>query len=178
MKKITFCIIIFLLQCNLLLFSQVKEPEKPYIAKINDDIDFQSFNYRAKISIQGRASLTETNIVLNSDILIFADNRKVKVKDISKINVLLWEKRSKLNKHTFYPSRYEVFYRDYRKEILNGNVESLNKIRTGNKKSGYIYLYYYDYFKDGKWTNSGVSDFEGLVSKPAEGCAVSIELIQ
>lgn len=178
MKKFTILIIIFFLHLNIFLFSQVKEPEKPYIAKLNDNIDFQSFNYKARISIQGRTAPAETNIILNSDILIFADNKKVKVKDISRINVLLWEKRSRLNKHTFYPSRYEVFYRDYRKEILNGNSELLNKIRTEDKKSGYIYLYYYDYYRNGKWTNSGVSDFDGLVSKPAEGCAVSIELIQ
>lgn len=178
MKKFTLIIIIFFLQLNLFLFSQVKEPEKPYIAKINDDIDFQSFTYRSRISIHGRNPLSEINIILNSDTLIFPENKKVKIKDISKITVLLWEKRSKFNKHTFYPSKYEVFYRDYRKEILNGNIEQLNKIRTGNKKSGYIYLYYYDYFQNGKWVNSGISGFDGLISKPADGCAVSIELIQ
>jgi hypothetical protein len=178
LNKFTIAIIILFLHLDIFLFSQVKEPEKPYIAKVKDDIDFQSFNYRARILIQGRTAPAEMNIILNSDILIFADNKKVKVRDISRINVLLWEKRSRLNKHTFYPSRYEVFYSDYKKEILNGNVESLNKIRTADKKSGYIYLYYYDYYRNGKWTNSGVSDFDGLVSKPAEGCAVSIELIQ
>ena len=39
-------------------------------------------------------------------------------------------------------------------------------------------LYYLDYFKNGKWINSGVSDFDAFYSKPADGCAVSIELIQ
>lgn len=178
MKQIIFFITLFLLQPDLILYSQVKEPELPHITEINDNIDFQNFNFKVKITIQGKAGLTEGNIVLNSDVLIFPDSRKIKVKEISKINVVMWEKRSRLNKHTFYPSRYEIFYRDYRKEVLNGNIESLNKLKIINKKTGYIYLYYYDQFKDGKWISSEVPDFNASVSKPAEGCAVSIELIQ
>ena len=177
LKQIIF-IIIFILHWNMILFSQVKEPELPYIAGINSNIDFQDFSFKSRISIQGKTGFTEGNVVLNSDVLIYPDKRQIKVKDVSKITVLMWGKRSRLNKHTFYPSRYEIFYRDYRKEILNGNIESLNKIKISNKKTAYIYLYYYDYFKDGKWSNSGVTDFDATSIKPAEGCAVSIELIQ
>jgi hypothetical protein len=178
LKKIIFFIAIILLHANLILYSQVKEPELPFIEEINESIDLQSFNYKARISIQGKTGFTEGALVLNSDVLIYPDKRQIKVKDISRITVIMWEKRSRLNQHMFYPSRYEIFYRDYRKEVLNGNIESLNKIKISNKKRGIVYFYYYDYFKNGRWASSGVADFDAFSLEPAEGCGVSIELIQ
>jgi hypothetical protein len=178
LKKIIFSIVLILLQESLFLYSQVKEPEQPYVEEINESIDLMNFNYRVRVSIQGRAGFTEGNLVLNSDVLNYPDRRQVKVKEISKITVLMWEKRAKLNQNMFYPSRYEIFYRDYRKEVLNGNIESLNKIIVINNKRGGVYFYYYDYYKNGRWTVSGVTDFDGFSLKPADGCGISIELMQ
>ncbi len=177
MKIIIPVIILFLLNLNLLLFSQVKEPGRPDIPEIDNSV-ISGFKFKMRIILQGKTSPIEEGMVLDSDVLTTADNRVLKLNDISKINITLWEKRSKINRHIFYPSQYEIFFRDYRKVIINGNIELLNRVKRSNKKSGYIYLYYYDYFKNGKWINSGVSDFNAPVSKPAEGCAVSIELIQ
>ncbi len=158
------------------LFSQVKEPERPNIPEINNNIE-SGFIFKVKLSIQGKPSIIEGAMDLNTDELVTADKRVIKLNDISKVNIIMWEKRSKANRHTFYPSRYELFFRDYRKIIINGNIELLNKIRLSNKKPGYYYSYYYDYFEKGKWINSGSTGFDAYVLKPAEGCIVSIELI-
>jgi len=160
----------------MLIFSQVKEPERPNIPEINNMIE-SGFIFKVKLSIQGKPSSIEGRIDLNTDEWITADKRAIKLNDISKITIIMWGKRSKLNRHTFYPSRYELFFRDYRKIIINENIELLNRIKLSNKKPGYYYSYYYDYFKKEKWINSGSTDFDAFVLKPAEGCIVSIELI-
>jgi hypothetical protein len=158
------------------LLSQVKEPEQPVIPEISNKIE-SGFTFKVKLTIHGDSSSIEGEIGLNTDELTTADKRIIKLNDISKINIILWDKRSKMNRHTFYPSRYEVFFRDYRKTIINGNIELLNRIRLNRKKPGFIYSYYYDYFEKGKWINSGSTSFDASASKPAEGCVVSIELI-
>ncbi len=140
--------------------------------------DLENYRYRARVTFQGRDEFTETWIVLNSDVLTTADNKSLHIRDISRINVLLWEKRDAFKGHTFYPSRYEIIFADYRKVTVNGNIDSLNRIKTGNRRPGYLYFYYYDYYKKGRWVNSGVPEYNALISKPAAGCAVSIELIQ
>lgn len=178
MKRILFFITILVLCQYPTLFSQVKEPGLPSLPEIKTPDDLASRKFKARIAVQGRDELTEGEFVLNSDFLITRDNINISIKDISKINVLSWEKRNVVNRHSFYPSRYEILFNDNRKIIINGNIESLNRIKIGSRKSGYIYFYYYDYYKKGKWINSGVTDFNALISKPASGCAVSIELIQ
>ena len=125
-----------------------------------------------------RNDFIEGDLQLNSDVLITPDNQTIKMKDISRINIILWEKRRKSSKYIFYPSKYELFLRDYKKIIINGNINSLNKIKINSKKTGYLYLYYFDTYKNGKWLNSKVPDFDALVAKPSVGCTVSIELIQ
>ena len=175
MKRIIFIITVALLCRGPELLSQFKEPGRPDIPEINNELE--GFKFRVRIALQGRDGFIEGEMISNSDFLTTDDNKNIKIKDISRINVLTWEKRSRMNKHSFYPSRYELFYNDYRKVILNGNIESLNRIRIGRRKPPFVYLYYYDYFENGKWINSGVSGYDALIDKPAPGCAVSIELI-
>lgn len=160
------------------LFSQVKEPARPFTPGINSIDEFESFKFKVKIAVQGRDDFIAGEMILNSDVLNTPDNKIIKIKEISKITVQMWERRTTINNNVFYPSRYELLFNDNRKIIINGNIDSLNKIKTGNKKSGYIYFYYYDYFKNGKWINSGVSDYAASISKTTNGCGVSIELIQ
>ena len=178
MKPVICFICLFLLLLSPHIFSQVNNPDLPETPVINSDIDPEIFKFKARITIQGKAQLLEDIIVLNSDTLNSSDNKKIKIKDVFRINVLQWEKRTRVNAHIFYPSKYELLFHDYRKIVLNGNIELLNRVKISTKKSGYIFLYYHDYFKNGKWRNSGSSDFNEPVSKPAEGCVVSIELIQ
>jgi hypothetical protein len=160
----------------MLLLSQVKEPERPDIPEINNTIE-SGFIFKVKLTIHGKPSSMEGEMHLNTDVLITADKRIIRLKDISKINIIMWEKRSKINRHIFYPAQYEFFFRDYRKIIINGNIELLNRIKLSNKNTVYIYSYYYDYFKKEKWINSGSTGFDASVSRPAEGCIVTIELI-
>lgn len=160
------------------LTGQVKNPEMPGIPVIDTDIDIQTFRFRVRITLQGEAAPVDGVMILNSEVLTSADNKSYKLKDISRINITLWEKRTRINKHIFYPVRYELLLRDYKKIVVNGNIEQLNRIRFNSRKQGYVYLYYYDYFKDGRWINSGAVEFNPAISKPSDGCAVSIELIQ
>jgi len=178
LKRVTTLITVFLLCHYPLVFSQVKEPVQPYIPEINSQNNFEGYKFKVRIAVQGRDDLIEGEMLSDSGVLTTQDNRSIKIKDISKIIILLWERRDIINRHSFYPSRYEIFFNDNRKVIVNGNIESLNRIKTGTKKSGYVYFYYYDYYKKGKWINSGIPVYNALISKPAEGCAVSIELIQ
>ncbi len=150
----------------------------PEIPVINSDIDTEIFKYKVRIALQGKSELLEEIIVLGSDTLISSDNKRIKIKDVFKISVISWEKRTRVNRHVFYPSRYELLLRDYKKLVLNGNIELINRIKINNKKSRYFYLFFHDYFKNGKWSNSGETDFNTPVSRPADGCAISIELIQ
>jgi len=178
LKPVICLIFVFLLFQNPYIFSQVNNPDIPEVPVINSDIDTAISKFKARITIQGKAQLLESVIVLNSDTLTTSDNKKIKIKDIFRITVLQWEKRTRMNTHIFYPLKYELLFHDYRKIVLSGNIELINRVKINTIKSGYIYLYYHDYFKNGKWINSGSTGFNEPVSKPAEGCAVSIELIQ
>jgi len=149
----------------------------PDIPEINNNIDVQIIKLKVRIIRQGNTVPIEGELLLSSDVLITPDNKKIQIKEINRINILMWEKRSKLNRHIFYPSRYELLFRDYRKIIINGNIESLNKLKVITGKSGFLYLYFYDYLKNGKWINNGASDFDSIISKPADGCVIFIELI-
>jgi len=177
--KLFVCFIpLFFLFQNSYIFGQVINPDMPENPVINGDIDTEVFKFKVRIAVQGRGDLQEETVILSSDTLISSDNKRIKIKDVFKISVISWEKRTRLNKHVFYPLKYEILLRDYKKIIHNGNIELFNRLKTSNKKSGYIYLYYHDYFKNGKWINSGETDFNSPVSRPADGCCISIELIQ
>ena len=175
MKKIDF-ILILLLCSNTLLLSQVKDPGLPFTPEINSDIDMQNFRYKVRITVQGSDNPVNDEIILDTDSLTTADNRIFKIKDISRLSVLLWEKRNTLNRYSFYPSRYEFTFRDYKKLVVDGNIVLLNKIKISKNKN--IYFYFYDSYKNGRWIISGVPDFDAAVTKPASGCVLSIELIQ
>lgn len=157
---------------------EIKIPDPPNIPEINADMDHQVFKYKVKIFLQGIPDPYEGEIVLNSDVLIINNFKSIKVEDVRKIIVKSWGKSKNLNKYIFYPQEYEIILRDYTKVNFNGNFDTLNKIRILNKKNTYIYLYYYDYYKDGKWINSGLTGFQIKFSKPADGCAISIEVNQ
>lgn len=176
MKQIICFVLVLLLQ-HPDIFSQVNNPVIPEIPEINSDIDTAIYKFKTRITIQGKSGMLEDIIVLNSDTLTTSGNQKIKIKDVFRINILLWEKRTRVNKHIFYPAKYELLLHDYRKIILNGNIELLNRIKTGSKKAAYFYSYYHDYFQNGKWINSGSPDFNEAVSKPADGSIIAIEFL-
>jgi len=198
LKKIILCSILITLCFNLYIYSQVKEPENPkepedpFSPDVNTNIDKDNltvktrvtlngkdhFIVKARVTLQGRDKLLISFIALSSDVLIAGKNR-FKISDLTKINILKWKRsEKKTDSYIFYPDRYELFFRDYRNQIVNGNIESLNKIIVMEKKSYNIYLYYYDYFKDNKWTNSGGRDFNAAFTTPIDGTVISIELIE
>jgi len=159
---------------NPYVYSQIKEPESPYSPVVDKD----NFNVKAEVTIQGRDKPIIGFIALSSDVLTVGDNR-FKISDLARINILMWKRSErKFNSHIFYPDRYELLFRNNKSQIINGNIESLNKIRVVGKKGYCIYLYYYDYFKNGKWINSGIANFDATFTTPVNGSVISIELIE
>ena len=178
MKKIILYSILITLCFNPYIYSQIKEPAPPYTPAIDSNIDKDNFIVKARVTLQGSEQPLNGSIALNTDVLTVGDN-KINISDVTKINILMWKRgERKINGYTFYPDRYELFFRNYKSQIINGNIESLNKIRVIDKKSFYIYLYYFDYFKNGKWINSGAADFNASFTTPIEGSVLSIELIE
>lgn len=178
MNKIIVLLVIFL-QTELLLFSQVKIPDLPVVPEIITDTNRPIYKYTGRVAVQGKG-IIDGEIILDTDTLTTHNNAtQIKIKDLNKINILLWEKRKRNKSYIFYPAKYELIFRDSRKIIINGNIKSINRLRMRiNDKFKYFYLFYYDYFKKSRWVNSGLTDFNSSCSIPAKGCVTSIEVIQ
>lgn len=175
MKKLISVFIILLIHQYLCLFSQIKEPLNPSIPDIDEQYKLKPFQSKTRITIHGKTDVLECVIELNSDAMKTGDKGIINIKDVSKIDILMWGRKTSFNKHVFYPVRYEILFRDNRKVFVDGNIDLLNRIKIGNKK--FIYSYYYDYYKKGKWSNGGSADFKATHLRPAAGCAVVIEFL-
>ncbi len=157
---------------------EVKLPELPDTPRTDENIDFSKYIFRAKIYQSGREGAVEGNLLFGADSIMTPDKKNIKLRDIYKISVLQWERRNSSGRNRFYPSRYELLFHDYRKINITGNIETLNRISFSGRKPAALYLYYYDYFREGKWVNSGINGYDALFVKPAHGCVVSIEFPQ
>ncbi|MCL1833539.1 MAG: hypothetical protein FWG49_03460 [Leptospirales bacterium] len=183
MKRIILYSILISLSFNPYIYSQIKEPDPPYTPAIEGNIDKNNFIVvKARVTLQGRDEPLNASIALSADALTAGESR-IKISDLSKINILMWKRRTRkingnIHSYIFYPDRYELFFRNSKRQIIDGNIESLNKIRVVDKKNFYIYLYYIDYFQNEKWINRGSADFNIAFTTPIEGCVTSIELIE
>jgi hypothetical protein len=179
LNRLTALLIIFF-HAEVLLFSQVKIPDQPFVPEIKTDTNRPINKFTVKVVIHGMGNV-DGDMVLDTDVLITHDSNvpQIKIIDLSKINILLWEKRSRKKVHIFYPVKYELTFRDSSKITVTKNIVSINRIKVRiNNRFKYFYLFYYDYFKKGKWINSGFTEFKSQFSKPVNGCVTSIEVIQ
>ncbi len=84
----------------------------------------------------------------------------VAIADIESIEFTRW-RGTERRKHefTFYPSDMKIILRDKKMLLCTGGAALLNRLafRSGGE-SRFIYSYFYDYWKNNAWRNSGQSD--------------------
>jgi len=163
-----------------LLPGQVKNPEQPSIPEIVNETDSSEYKKKANITIQGKGVIGG-EIFFGSDTLATGDSLvpNIQISQINRITAVSWQKYKRNRSYVFYPSRYEVVYRDSRKIIIDCNIRSLNLLKVKiNNRIRKFYMFYYDSYKKNKWVNSGLADFNIFFTKPVDGCVTSIEVIQ
>lgn len=180
MKPGLLIVFILFLVPEISVSGQVKNPEMPPIPGIVNDTDGSAFKKNANVTIQGKGVIG-AEIFFSSDTLTTGDNLvpAIQISQVTRITAVSWQKYKRNRSYVFYPSRYEVVYRDSHKIMIDGNIRSLNllKLKISNRTAKF-YMFYYDYYKKNKWVNTGLSDFNIFFTKPADGCITSIEVIQ
>lgn len=176
-----FCIIaIIMLTAPGLLFPQIKTPVIDNIPDINFNAVETTEKYKVKVTLYGKEPL-QGEIILNAGSSINplgGGGRIYPFSDIVRISVTMWSKQRRGSGWVFYPECYEIILRDNTRLVYKGNLEFLNRIRftEEQKKTGFVYTYFYDYFKQGKWINTGTPGEQTLPSRPASGTLYIIEL--
>lgn len=162
------------------VLSQVKEPVVDDIPDVTLDMTESIERYRVRLTLYGKEPVTGEIILRGgSSINPSGDPQRIyRFTDISRITINSWSKNRKGDGWVFYPAGYEIILKDQTRVSHAGNIGFLNRISfaSGQKKTVYVYTYFYDYFKKGKWINSGSSDFEGQISVPAPRTLYIIEL--
>ena len=171
--------IIFIIPYTLLP-GQVKNPDIPFIPDVVSETENSGYKKNANITIQGKGVIGG-EIFFGSDTLTTGDSLvpAIRISQINRITAVSWQKYKRNRSYVFYPSRYEVVYRDSRKIMIDGNIRSLNLLKVKiNNRIRKFYMFYYDSYKKNKWVNSGLADFNIFFTKPVDGCVTSIEVIQ
>lgn len=163
-----------------MLFSQVKAPVVDDIPDVGFNAAETSEKYAAGVTLYGKEPL-KGEIVLNIDASISTSDDSGKIyslREISRITVTAWSGKRKGAGWIFYPESYGIILKDGTRLAHNGNLEFLNRIRFTQHggRSFYIYTCYYDYFRNGKWVNTGGTGEKSAPSRPADGCLYLIEL--
>lgn len=180
MKRLLVFTLIILLCRVRPLDAQAKDPEMPLIPGVVDETDSSFYKKAVKVTIDGKGAL-DADLYFNSDTLATGDSLvpSIKMNELRRITVLLWVKYKRGGSYVFYPSKYEVTFSDSHKVVIDGNIKALNRLRLKiNSKTGYFYMFYYDYYKKNRWQNSGLADFNTSYTRPADGCITSIEVIR
>ncbi len=177
-NKIFRALLVF--SASMLLFmsgsvAQVKDPELPVVGDVEDRALDNRTAYQAEVIFIGGSYAGDVSF--NSD-YIQSGVKKGEVyywSAISSIKILTWVRYVKGKDYIFYPESYEVILKKGERIIIEGNISQLNKfVISRNKKRRTMYSFYYDEYADGKWTNSGQTDFYEPSTKPAKGCVTAI----
>ncbi len=178
-RKILPAFILFLLT-GTLASGQAKNPEQPFTPEIVNEADNPAYKKNANVTIQGKGVIG-VEIFFSSDTLATGDSLvpAIQISQVNRITAVSWQKYKRNRSYVFYPSRYEVVYRDSRKVMIDGNIRSLNllKVKVNNRFRNF-FMFYYDSYKKNKWENSGLADFNIFFTKPADGCVTSIEVMR
>jgi len=162
------------------LVSQIKSPVVDDVPEVVFNSAETSEKFKVSATLYGKRVVTG-EVVLNAGASInpSADSGRIyPFRDISRITVMKWSKERKGSGWIFYPGRYEIILRDKTRIMHDGNLGFLNRIRFIKSGGGesFLFTYFYDYFRNGKWANSGVSAESSLHSTPAAGTLYIIEL--
>ncbi len=178
-KDIIFaCMFFFLL--NAPLAPQLKEPSVDDVPDVEFNITENSELYKAKVTLYGREPFPcEISLSPGATINPSSDRTRLyPLSEISRITVTSWSKQRNRGGWVFYPENYDITLRNGTKIIHIGNIGFLNRMKVsyGKKKGVYLYTYYYDYFRKGKWVNTGTEGEGTPPERPADGCLYIIEL--
>ncbi len=162
---------------------QIQGPVVKEVPEIEFNISESSERYKVKITMYGKEPV-EGEIILGAGASIYPSGNSGIIypfRNISRITVNMWNKSKKGSGcWIFYPEGYEIILKDNSRVSHRGNIAFLNRIRfvEGKKKQSYIYTYFYDYYKNGKWVNTGIAGLEGRPSNPASGSVYIIEVMK
>lgn len=173
-------IIIVMIVSPAILFSQINSP-------VVDDVPDVEFNkaetiekFKASVTIYGKGA-ANGEIILNAGASInpSCDSGRIYTfSDISRITVVKWSVQRKGSGWIFYPDRYEIVLKNKTVIQHDGNLGFLNRIRFARSegRESTLFTYFYDYFRNGKWLNTGAAGEKTPPSKPAAGTLYIIEL--
>ncbi|HPX91814.1 MAG: hypothetical protein BWY23_01656 [Spirochaetes bacterium ADurb.Bin218] len=158
-------------------YSQPKEPQLP-------SVDFDpgygvGFPVYIELFNKGRLS---GYIIFESEPIITIKERNWQRSfgEIKVLKIIQWQRREAKRGYVFYPSKYEILFKDGSKFVLESNLSFFNKfqLKDSTGRQFVLYSFFYDYFKNGKWVNRGVSSFDENSDFPVTGCVVFLEVMQ
>lgn len=173
-------IIILLFTFPSALFTQIKAPVVQDIPDVEFNAAETSERYKAAVTLYGKG-IVNGEILINTGASINPSGDKGRIyplRDVSRITIIKWSGQRKGTGSVFYPGSYEIILKDRTRIIHDGNIGFLNKIRFVRGEGGELslYTYFYDYFRKGKWVNTGTAGEKTLPSNPAAGTTYIIEL--
>jgi hypothetical protein len=125
--------------------------------------------------INGKIYLKTANISFVNN----GEKLQIKIEDLKSIEFLEWrEKADENNSFIFIPSK--VFLEDKKGHQYDLNeLPEFNMIEySENSKRKKMYAYFYDYWKNGKWQNSGTEDRSYPLKNPLQGTMLKIIFIE
>lgn len=163
-----------------ILFSQIKFP----VVEDVPDVEFNKTEtvekFKASVTVYGKGAV-DGEIILNAGASINPSSDSGRIytfRDISRITVMKWSVQRKGSNWIFYPDRYEIILKNKTVLMHEGNLGFFNRIRfvRSEGRENTLYTYFYDYFRNGKWINTGAAGEKTPPLKPAAGTAYIIEL--
>lgn len=151
--------------------SQIKEPGDPVVPYVEDRTAENTKKYNAEVEYNGGSISGE--IIFDSDYfkIVTSKEQIFYWEDISSIRILRWVRYVKSNSYVFYPETYKLTLKSGSVVEVEGNIHQLNRFSlVWNKHKQTMFSYYYDEYIDGKWINSGQSDYYEPSTRPAPGC--------
>jgi len=180
MRILNIPVIVFMLFLPHCLTAQIKSPVVEDVPDVKFNASETSEKFKAAVTIYGKG-IANGEIILTAGVSVNASSdtgRIYPLRDINRITITKWLKRRKGTGWFFYPDSYEIILKDRSRILHDGNLEFLNRLRFVRTEGGEISLftYFYDYFRNGKWVNTGTPGEKNIPSVPAAGTVYIIEL--
>ena len=157
-------------------FPQLKEPALPVIPEV--DVTEQSAgSLKAQVTIYGGSAVKGELRADPASSISGPGGRMLPLYSVGKITVKRWSMKREGCNTVFYPDLYELILKNGGPVSVSGNIPFLNRMKISvNGRDRTLYTFYYDYYKNGAWVNSGTAGSSEPSSAPAKGTAWIIEL--
>ena len=154
-------------------------PREPNVA----DVVLQDTGYGkdALVSFEGGAvrsfyiQFSEKDFSVNSYEKGSRRNRTVKLDEVRTFRIQRWKQVRIRGEMVFVPAKIEVTLTDGTVYHADSSLDMLRKLRyRTEKKSGYLYTIFFDYWQKDKWMNSGSKDPAFPEEHPVKGTVTEI----